>query len=75
MSRSMFRTCGGRYFPVVERVTSVKDGRGSLVSSVRRCQGKGEGRAFFMEDGRHKVMKRHELSVLPNQSLCVHSRA
>ena len=74
MSRSMFGTCGGRYFPVVERVISVRDGRGSLVGSDRRCQGKGEGRTFFMENSQHNVIKTHRLSISSKQSVCVHSR-
>ena len=34
----MFIMCGGRYFPAVERVISIRDGRGSLVGSDRRFQ-------------------------------------
>ena len=60
-------------FPVVERVVSVRDGRGSLAGSVRRCQGKGEGRASFTADEGHKIMKRCGFGVSSNLSTCTSS--
>ena len=58
----------------VEMVICVsRDGRRSLVGSVRRCRGEGEGRAFFTAEEGHRIMKGCGFSVSSNLSTCTSS--